>query len=383
MPTRTISLLDHLDGVLRATRRALPAISIALVLLLLAAPGAWHHPEPSTLVLWVLMSVAGGLSALHPVPASVALGGVLTLAVSLPSLYIGLGVFACLVAFASCVISCRPRTSLLIGLWYAALLVTATFSAATSVSDVLTGAGFWIVLLVITAIIAITIRVLGHRLGESSRRRVEDLAAQRQALARELHDTAIRATTEVVLIAEQARLRPELDRATDQDLARISVAARAAAEDLRAAMEALRRSEEDGEPEGDGGAVEARELLRLPQERLAEAGFKVNTDVEGTQLIPGPLAMTLSLCLGELVANTIRHGDKGQAVGLMLETAPGSIDVVLTNRRSTAASLVPRGGSGLVGVQERIAVVGGSVDTRGDGGSFMARLYAPLPKEDT
>ncbi|EWS81263.1 hypothetical protein BF93_17845 [Brachybacterium phenoliresistens] len=379
MPFRKSSLLDRLDTGVREARRALPAISVALLLLLLTAPGAWRHPDPGSMVLWVLMSTAGGLALLHPLPAALALGGVLTLAVSVPTVYIGLGVFASIVAFTSCVARCRPLTSILIGLWYAAILIAATVSLAQSAADVAVGASIWVILLLAAATIGVVIRTLGLRLGESRRARVQDLAAQRRALSRELHDTAIRATTEVVMIAEQARLRDQPDPATDLDLGRISAAARAATEDLRAAMEALRRSEE-GEDAGEvAGDVPGATLLESAQKRLTQAGFTVNTDVEGERDVPGPLVPVLSLCLGELAANVVRHGDPQHPVALMLETSATGVDVVVVNRRATTAPNVPSGGSGLIGARERLAGVGGTVETRTDGGSFMARMTAPHP----
>ncbi|GAA1713343.1 hypothetical protein [Brachybacterium phenoliresistens] len=379
MPFRKSSLLDRLDTGVREARRALPAISVALLLLLLTAPGAWRHPDPGSMVLWVLMSTAGGLALLHPLPAALALGGVLTLAVSVPTVYIGLGVFASIVAFTSCVARCRPLTSILIGLWYAAILIAATVSLAQSAADVAVGASIWVILLLAAATIGVVIRTLGLRLGESRRARVQDLAAQRRALSRELHDTAIRATTEVVMIAEQARLRDQPDPATDLDLGRISAAARAATEDLRAAMEALRRSEE-GEDAGEvAGDVPGATLLESAQKRLTQAGFTVNTDVEGERDVPGPLVPVLSLCLGELAANVVRHGDPQHPVALMLETSAAGVDVVVVNRRATTAPNVPSGGSGLIGARERLAGVGGTVETRTDGGSFMARMTAPHP----
>lgn len=379
MPFRKSSLLDRLDVGVRAARRALPAVSVALLLLLLTAPGAWRHPEPGSLVLWVLMCVAGGLSLLHPLPAAIALGGVLTLAISVPTIYIGLGVFGALVALAMCVLRCRPVTSVLIGLWYAALLVAATVVAATTAADVAIGSSIWVFLLLAAAAIGVVIRILGDRLGESRRRRVQDLAAQRRALSRELHDTAIRATTEVVLIAEQARLRGQVDPATGEDLARISAAARSAAEDLRAAMEALRRSEEGEDAPEKLAPMPGSAVLAPSQQRLEQAGFRVNTEVEGGLDVPGPLLPVLAPCLAELVANVIRHGDREQPVALMLETSPTGVDVVVVNRRALDGPAVPRGGAGLIGARERLAAVGGTVETRTDGASFMARLTAPHP----
>ncbi|MCT1654377.1 hypothetical protein [Brachybacterium muris] len=70
----------------------------------------------------------------------------------------------------------------------------------------------------------------GRRLFERSvaerAQRLHDLSEQRRAIARELHDTGVRAMTGVVMLAENGVLRPDVAPGTAQEFGRISSTSR-------------------------------------------------------------------------------------------------------------------------------------------------------------
>src|SRR5690625_3552539 len=140
-------------------------------------------------------------------------------------------------------------------------------------------------------------RSLVLRAGAERARRFSDLAEQRRAIARELHDSGVRAMTQVVMLAENGARRPRPVTTGNADLTRISATARQATEEMRMLLEMLRardeqaggpiepalhlphpipaRSGQDAFPPSLAAALEATRL------RLAADGFTVRTGLEG------------------------------------------------------------------------------------------------------
>jgi signal transduction histidine kinase len=79
--------------------------------------------------------------------------------------------------------------------------------------------------------------------------------------------------------------------------------------------------------------------------------------------------------LQESLTNAARHGEGAAEVDLAFGDA--ALDLTIENSVSTVATPRSNGGHGLVGMRERAALLGGTLDVRRSDGNF--RVHARLP----
>jgi signal transduction histidine kinase len=204
-------------------------------------------------------------------------------------------------------------------------------------------------------------------LGPSQAERLAELQArelrlaERNRLARELHDSVGHALTAMTLQAGAARAVFE----ADPDFARRALGAieetgRSAAEELDAVLGILRDDVADRSP-----APTLADLDRL----LTDA---VTAEI-GTLDVPPVVSREAFRIIQESLTNAARHGD-GPATLRVRQEEELVIEVV--NRRRPDA--VPRaGGHGIEGMRERARLLGGRIDAGPDGPDW--RLTARLP----
>jgi signal transduction histidine kinase len=204
-------------------------------------------------------------------------------------------------------------------------------------------------------------------LGPSQAERLAELQArelrlaERNRLARELHDSVGHALTAMTLQAGAARAVFE----ADPDFARRALGAieetgRSAAEELDAVLGILRDDVADRSP-----APTLADLDRL----LTDA---VTAEI-GTLDVPPVVSREAFRIIQESLTNAARHGD-GPATLRVRQEEELVIEVV--NRRRPDA--VPRaGGHGIEGMRERARLLGGRIGAGPDGPDW--RLTARLP----
>ncbi|HYO38069.1 MAG TPA: sensor histidine kinase [Nocardioidaceae bacterium] len=118
------------------------------------------------------------------------------------------------------------------------------------------------------------------------------------------------------------------------------------------------------------------DLPRLADE-VADAGLAVDLDVESDLAdVPRSVGLAAFRIVQESLTNSLRHADARQAT-VRLGREPGSL-VVEVHDDGRGPDGRKRGGHGLVGMQERVAVHGGSLET-GPGRSGGFRVLARLP----
>jgi signal transduction histidine kinase len=198
---------------------------------------------------------------------------------------------------------------------------------------------------------------------------------ERTRIARELHDIVSHSIS-VVTIQTQAvrrRLGPDHQAEAD-DLAEVEATAREALAEMRRLFGVLRA---DGEAASLAPQPGLAELPRL----VAQAGggdTEVSLQVEGEprELPPG-LDLAAYRVAQEGITNALRHAAAHRVV-VVLRYQPRCVEVEVTDDGRGMSADAERGaGHGLVGVRERAALYGGSVDlTAGpDGGTRLtARL---------
>ncbi|MFK4111482.1 sensor histidine kinase [Streptomyces sp. NPDC002176] len=193
---------------------------------------------------------------------------------------------------------------------------------------------------------------------------------ERTRIARELHDSIGHALTVAVVQAGAARAAgdPEF---TGRALAAIEETGRAALEDLERVLGVLREAERP---------VSARPTLADAGRLLESArasGAKVDFEVTGAvESLPGPVSREGYRILQEALTNVLRHAG---AVPVRVRVTVGGRELALEIGNPLPAGLPgSSGGSGLRGIRERAALLGGSAHTGPEAGDWLVRAELPL-----
>jgi signal transduction histidine kinase len=209
---------------------------------------------------------------------------------------------------------------------------------------------------------------------ELARRQSEELAAarERERIARELHDVLAHTVSVMVVQAEAAEEMLE----TAPSKARGPVTAvqrvgREALHELRTLLKGLRG---DDDPRLSQPTVDR--LDELVDSALV-AGQDVTVSVAGTPL---PLSATTSAAVFRVAQESLTNARKhapGSPLDLALHWRPDELVLTATNRlTSTRPDADP--GVGLIGMRERVEVLGGRLDVGRDDGIFRVCAVFPV-----
>ncbi|WP_329563029.1 sensor histidine kinase [Kitasatospora sp. NBC_01266] len=214
-----------------------------------------------------------------------------------------------------------------------------------------------------------------ERLAVSEQRAV--VLAQRNRLARELHDSVGHALSAVSIQAAAASrvLRSDPEFAAEA-LAAIEELAREAVGELDGVLGVLREEENEA---GRGGGPTLAGLDPLVRQ-LALAGVTVETHTgAGLALLPAPVSQEAYRIVQEGLTNVLRHAGPVPAT-LRLEVRGGRLDVELTNPIGAGRPSRPGGGRGLRGVAERAAALHGGCESgrTADGAGWRLAVWLPV-----
>jgi signal transduction histidine kinase len=208
---------------------------------------------------------------------------------------------------------------------------------------------------------------------EEAKRAVSD---ERLHIAQELHDVLAHTLSVIAVQAGTGahvidRNPAEAKRALDN----IAETSRASLAELRQLLGVLR---EDGATKSYVPAPRLADLDRLAGEVTA-AGVPVQMTIEGSpgELTPG-VELTAYRIVQEALTNVMKHAGPATAQ-VRLSFSPGGLEIDVTdNGRGLAARNGNSHGHGLIGMQERVAMYGGTLHAAGaPGGGF--RVSATLP----
>jgi signal transduction histidine kinase len=250
----------------------------------------------------------------------------------------------------------------------------------------------WLVLIlfgVVALVLVLGHTILGLRtaealLAEQAELRRQDLARQavleeRSRIARELHDVVAHHMSMIAIQAEAAPLKiPDLPAAAQETLAAIRGAAREALGETRRVVGLLRNGDELPERVPQPGLARLDELV----EAARQSGLSVQPLVVG---VPRPLAVGVDLSayriVQEAMSNAARYAP-GSQIRVAVHYGPQRLRVSVTDDGSDAPGTVQAsGGHGLVGMRERVAMLGGTLSAGpSDGGGF--EVVADLPYDD-
>ncbi|MFG2874981.1 sensor histidine kinase [Streptomyces sp. NPDC048337] len=213
------------------------------------------------------------------------------------------------------------------------------------------------------------------------------VAAERARIARELHDVVAHNVSVMVVQADGAAY--VMDAAPEQAkeaLQTISGTGRQALAEMRRLLGVLRTGEpqesEDYVPQPD---VEQIEVL---VEQVRAAGLAVDFEVEGApRRLPSGVELTAYRIVQEALTNTRKHGGPDAKASVRLVYFDDGLGLLVEDDgRGAAHELYEDGGAdgaghGLIGMRERIGMVGGTLDTGPrPGGGFRISALLPLKK---
>jgi two-component system sensor histidine kinase DesK len=184
--------------------------------------------------------------------------------------------------------------------------------------------------------------------------------AERERIARDLHDLLGHTLSVIVLKAELASRLTASDpaRAAEEirDVERIS---RDALTQVRAAVRGYRSAGFDGE-------------LKVAMQALEAAGIQVETSVEQPPLSPAQETV-FAMALREAVTNVVRHAH-ATVCRLTLRRVGRFCEMVVADN---GLGGVPAEGSGLSGMRERVEALGGALERDGSHGTQL-RIRVPV-----
>ncbi|MFJ9527145.1 two-component sensor histidine kinase [Streptomyces sp. SID5594] len=193
---------------------------------------------------------------------------------------------------------------------------------------------------------------------------------ERNRMARELHDSIGHALTVAVVQAGAARTAND-PAFTERALAAIEETGRDALEDLERVLRVLRES---------GTPVSRRPTLAEAERLLDSArssGAKVDARVSGDLgLVPAPVSREGYRILQESLTNVLRHAGP-VSVRVTIAVDDGRLELEVANPLSGAAGL-PGSGSGLRGIRERAALLGGKARTESREDEWRVSVSLPL-----
>jgi signal transduction histidine kinase len=189
--------------------------------------------------------------------------------------------------------------------------------------------------------------------------------AERTRIAREMHDVLAHRISLLALHAGGLELRPDLPPDQVQETAALLRAtARQALEELRSVIGVLR---EDGEPHRSSAAPQPtlRDIDRLVEEtRVAGTGIDFDMHVEHVDDVPTTLGRDAYRIVQEALTNVSKHAP-GSGARVRVTGAPDDgLHITVRNRQPIAAHTAPTlpgAGAGLLGLQERVELAGGTL----------------------
>ncbi|QLY27927.1 sensor histidine kinase [Nocardia huaxiensis] len=219
---------------------------------------------------------------------------------------------------------------------------------------------------------------------DRERRAHDAVAAERTRIARELHDVVAHAVSVIIVQADGARyaLRQDPDTA-EQALATIAGTGREALRELRRTVELL-RTEHAPEQLPQHGTAGIAGLVAM----MRNAGLNVSLELTGEiDSLSPEVSLGIHRIVQESLTNTLRHAGSDSHADVRVTRRDTDVLVEVIDcggapDTRTPAPAIPGSGLGLVGMRERMAVLGGTLTAGRNGkGGWAVRATIPLDRE--
>jgi signal transduction histidine kinase len=214
---------------------------------------------------------------------------------------------------------------------------------------------------------------------EAERERRLAAAEERGRIARDLHDSAGHAINVILVHAGMGRLQTERDPARAREaFATIEEVARETVGEIDEMVRVLREdASQPGEVEPPAGLASLEGLV----ERHRAAGLDVTSSIHGERRpLPPGVDTGAYRIIQEALTNAARHGNGNARVQIDFGERELGVfveNVLYPGRPARAEG----GGHGLVGMRERAALLGGSLEATAREGRFEVRARLPIPDD--
>ncbi|WP_328679301.1 histidine kinase [Streptomyces sp. NBC_00322] len=209
------------------------------------------------------------------------------------------------------------------------------------------------------------------RLAAAERRATE--LAERNRLARELHDSVGHALSAVTLQAGAARRVLDSDPGFVREaLAAIEETTRRTVGELDSVL-GLLRQDDDNTTQLDGPTLDTLDGL------LARSGVPVSLSADGDlAAVPAPVSREAYRIVQEGLSNALRHAG-ASPVTLWIALRGEELEIMMENPLPDTAPVVrPGGGRGVRGIAERAALLGGRAQAGAQGAVWLLCARLPL-----
>ncbi|MGH2904799.1 MAG: sensor histidine kinase [Solirubrobacteraceae bacterium] len=212
---------------------------------------------------------------------------------------------------------------------------------------------------------------------ETERERRLAAAEERTRIARDLHDSAAHAINVILVQAGGARLLQQRDPdAVRAALTTIEDVARETITEIDQLIRGLREHNRDDEPADGIQPPRGLAAVEPLAERHRAAGLAVEVHLDGRpRTLAAGLDQAAYRILQESLTNAARHGGGGADVGIAY--AERQLELTVSNPLSATGNRDLIEGHGILGMRERTALLGGSLDAGRRDGRFLLRARLP------
>ncbi|UGQ09180.1 histidine kinase [Yinghuangia sp. ASG 101] len=205
-------------------------------------------------------------------------------------------------------------------------------------------------------------------------------AAERARIARELHDVVAHNVSVMVVQADGAAYTMDAapERARDA-LGTIARTGREALAEMRRLLGVLRSDADRGPYVPQPGVEQLGDLV----DRVRDAGLAVDLRITGVPVeLPKGVALASYRIVQEALTNTRKHAGPSATASVVLGYGEDALVVAITDDGRGADAPGDGMGHGLVGMRERVAMLGGRLETGpADEGGWRVRVVLPYGAE--
>ena len=209
---------------------------------------------------------------------------------------------------------------------------------------------------------------------EQARHTAEAVAAERNRIARELHDIVAHSMSVVIVQAEGAkRLVGKDDDAVLEALGAIETTGRTNLNDIRGVVGLLR---------DDAELAPAAELSAIAElvDQCAAAGLPVTLAIQGEpRNLPAMIELSGYRIVQESLTNAMKHAGPKAKAAITLDYGADELRISVTDTGRGAAASREHAGYWLIGMRERVEAFGGELHAGPRaGGGFTVRANLPV-----
>lgn len=200
-------------------------------------------------------------------------------------------------------------------------------------------------------------------------------AEERNRLAREIHDTLAQGLSAIALQLETADALLDAGANTkraQQAVQSALISARSSLEEARRSVLDLRAAPLEGRALGEA-------LAKLVRDSQRKGKLKITfEETDGSRPLPARVEIGLYRVAQEALTNALKHA-RASRITLQLITTPDRVELKIEDDgRGFDPSQIPPGHYGLIGLNERVRLLGGQVELRSCPGEGV-QLYVSVP----